>query len=117
MMARTRKLVPPAKSRGVLVVASVDQELEVTSQFVEFEGEGNGKEEELVADCDEEGDGEVVIVQGVYFGHGGWRLYRMRHEQFALSQCHCSDLYILSGPVSCRHSIELRTQLRRNGGW
>ena len=31
-------------------------------QFVKLEGEGDGEEEELVGDCDEEGDAEVVVV-------------------------------------------------------
>ena len=40
-------------------------------QLVELEGEGDAEEEELVGDRDEEGDGEVVVVEGVDFGHGG----------------------------------------------
>lgn len=36
-----------------------------TGQLVEFEGECHGEEGELVANGDEECDGEVVIVQDV----------------------------------------------------
>ncbi|TLS23100.1 uncharacterized protein PpBr36_05589 [Pyricularia pennisetigena] len=34
-------------------------------QFVEFKGEGDGKEEELVGHRDKEGDGKVIVVQHV----------------------------------------------------
>ena len=40
-----------------------------TSQFVEFETECNSEEEELIRDCNQESDGEVVIVQSMNFGH------------------------------------------------
>jgi hypothetical protein len=39
-------------------------------ELVEFQREGYGKEEELVGDCDEEGDGEVVVVENMDGGHG-----------------------------------------------
>lgn len=36
-----------------------------TCKFVEFIGECDGEEEELVADCDEESNGEVVVIKGM----------------------------------------------------
>lgn len=40
-----------------------------TGQFVEFETKRNGEEEELICDCNQESDGEVVIVQSMNYGH------------------------------------------------
>ena len=34
-------------------------------EFVEFEGEGEGKGDKLVADRYEEGDGQVVVIEDV----------------------------------------------------
>lgn len=34
-----------------------------TGQFVKLVGECDGEEEELVANCDKEGDGEVVVIE------------------------------------------------------
>lgn len=72
-MARTTKLVPPAKSGGSdLVSQSLEKGQkgekgtdwgEATGQLVELEGKCYGEEEELVCDGDEQGDGEVVAVQ------------------------------------------------------
>lgn len=60
-MARTTKLVPPAKSGGVK--EDIGTQIRVlTCEFVEFEGECYREEEELVGDGDEEGDSQVVIV-------------------------------------------------------
>lgn len=40
-------------------------------EFIKLEGKRYGEEEELIGDCDEQGYGEVVIVQSVHFmvGH------------------------------------------------
>ena len=40
-----------------------------TGEFVEFETEGDGEEEKLVGNGDQQGDGEVVVVKGVDGGH------------------------------------------------
>ena len=63
MMARTTKLVPPAKSarrrqRGRLGSGECGR----TGELVELEGPCYGEEGKLVGDGDEEGYGEVVVV-------------------------------------------------------
>ena len=40
-------------------------------ELVEFECEGEREGDELVPDCDEEGDGEVVVVKDLHAGHDG----------------------------------------------
>lgn len=71
-MARTTKLVPPAKSVCVCVNVSLKvlgvkfgRCEEVTGQLVELESECDGEEEELVGDDDEQCDGKIVVVQDV----------------------------------------------------
>lgn len=60
-----------------------------TGQLVELEGEGDGEEEELVGDGDEECDGEVVVVQDVDGAvHDGRYVARVAwtwtvHDEFA----------------------------------
>lgn len=70
MMARTTKLVPPAKSWGGFVLADGGESevpllrvVLLTGKLVELEAEGYGEEEELVGDGDEQGDDEVVLVE------------------------------------------------------
>jgi hypothetical protein len=68
MIARTTKLVPPAKSGSVSHIPTF-QSIGCTRELVELEAEGNRKEEELVCNSDQEGNGEVIVVQDVYDGH------------------------------------------------
>ena len=78
MMARTTKLVPPAKSAKRLSLARLRIDngrkgTKPTGEFVELQREGDAEEEELVANRDEEGDGKIVIIKGVDFGHDARR--------------------------------------------
>jgi hypothetical protein len=59
----TTKLVPPAKSRQSRSVEDVfGGPMEATCQLVKLKSEGDGKEEELVANSDYKGYCEIVIV-------------------------------------------------------
>jgi hypothetical protein len=40
-----------------------------TGELVEFEGKRYREEKQLVGDCDEECNGEIVVVKGMDFGH------------------------------------------------
>ena len=41
----------------------------LTSKLIEFERKGDGEEEELVGNGDEEGDGEIIVIQSVDLRH------------------------------------------------
>lgn len=64
------KLVPPAKS-GEKSQWKYNhlQKHAHTSELVELERESYGEEEQLVGDCDQERDGQIIVVQSVYFYH------------------------------------------------
>ena len=52
-----------------------------TCQLVEFQGESDREEKQLICDRDEEGDGEVVIIKHMnhrhfFFNNGDRRKYR-----------------------------------------
>jgi len=67
-MARTTKLVPPAKSGDWLLAFGNESRLRkqlvklLTSKFVELQRESNRKEKELVSNSYEEGDGQIVVI-------------------------------------------------------
>ena len=70
IIARTTKLVPPAKSESKLSHASLDRLCDRnTSKLVELETECYGEEEELVANCDKQSNGEIIIIESMDFGH------------------------------------------------
>ncbi len=51
-MARTTKLVPPAKSRCCQLVLVESCDVRCTSELVKLQGESDREEEELVTNCD-----------------------------------------------------------------
>ncbi len=69
MIARTTKLVPPAKSVGVSLCSSAMERNIDTSQFIELEGKGNSKKEQLISDRDQQSDSQIVIIENMDFCH------------------------------------------------
>ena len=47
----------------------MDSGSHITSELVKLERIGYREEEQLIGDCDQEGDGEVVVVERVDFCH------------------------------------------------
>lgn len=68
-MARRAKLVPPAKSGDVSSYCLCRKSGGCTCEFVEFQGESYGEEEQLVGDRYDSSDAHIVVVKDVYDRH------------------------------------------------
>ncbi len=64
-MARTTKLVPPAKSADIRQSNRCQALSNPTCELVELEREGDREEEELIAYGDEEGNGKIIVIKCV----------------------------------------------------
>ena len=62
-MARTTKLVPPAKSRNVSLLLGEDIRKDFTSEFVKFQRKSDCEEEELISNSNYESNSKVVVIQ------------------------------------------------------
>ena len=83
-----------------------------TRKLVEFKSESNGKEEQLVGNSDEQRYCEVVIVQGMDFGHDGAALVEILVEMIDYEV----PLYRLSSKEGALRSPSyMPTQLNLNG--
>lgn len=56
---------------------------EHTGKLVKLERESYREEEELVSNCDEEGNGEIVVVKGMDFSHGATFVFARGHAAYS----------------------------------
>lgn len=56
-------------------------------EFIKLERERDREEEELIGDCDEQGYGEVVVVQSVNFMVGHFLLFKLMIMMGCVSLC------------------------------
>ena len=70
IIARTTKLVPPAKSESEISRASLHHLWNRnTSKLVELKAECYGEKEELVTNRDKQSYGKIIIIESMDFGH------------------------------------------------
>jgi hypothetical protein len=68
-----------------------------TGKLVKFQGEGYREEEQLVANCNEESNGEVVIVKGIDFSHDCGRSRPLSTEVLMVRENLFSPSVVLDG--------------------